>query len=138
MRAVLDVNVLVSALISPSGTPARLVEVWLQGAFDLVVSPLLLAELERTLAYRKLRSAIRADEAAAFVAVVVRSAVLADDPTTPPPARSADPGDDYLLALAAAASACLVSGDHHLLDLAPGLPVEPPAAFLARLEPSGS
>lgn len=137
MRAVLDANVLVSALISRSGTPARLIGAWLEGAFDVVVSPLLLAELERALAYPKLRSIVRADEAAAFLDVVARSAVIANDPEPPPPTRSADPGDDYLLALAAAAGAILVSGDRHLLDLAPGLPIESPATFLARLQRHG-
>lgn len=39
MRAVLDPNVLVSALLSPTGTPARIVLAWAEGRFELVVSP---------------------------------------------------------------------------------------------------
>lgn len=76
----------------------------------------------------------RAGEAGEFVAWLARSATLAPDPEDPPAVRSIDPGDDYLLALAAAAQAVLVSGDGHRLDLAAGLPIHPPAAFLALVE----
>ena len=55
MKAVLDVNVLVSALISRDGTPARVLRAWVDGHYELLVSPTLMAELERTLAYAKLK-----------------------------------------------------------------------------------
>ena len=63
MRAVLDVNVIVSGLLSPSGAPARVLAAWLEGGYDLVVSPLLLEELERGLAYAKLRKRVSEEEA---------------------------------------------------------------------------
>ena len=50
MRAVLDVNVLIAALLSPTGAPAQIVSRWLGGEFELIVSGNLLAELERALA----------------------------------------------------------------------------------------
>ena len=134
MRAVLDVNVLISALLARGGAPARVVLAWQRGEFELIVSPLLLAELQRALAYPKLRRAIRADEAADFVRWLTRTAVLAPDPDGPPATPSVDPGDDYLLALAAAQHAVLVSGDDHLLALAAELPIHAPASFLALLE----
>lgn len=135
MRAVLDVNVLVSALLSRRGAPARLLVAWQQGAFELIVSPLLIAELRRALAYPKLRRVVRAEEADEFAAWLTRAAMLAPDPGDPPIVRSIDPGDDYLIALAAAVQAVLVSGDGHLLDdLAGDLPIHPPAAFLALVE----
>jgi len=102
VRVVLDADVVVSALLSRDGAPARVVLAWQQGAFELIVSPLLLAELARALAHPKLRLAISADEAAAFVAWLLRSATRAPDPDGPPATRCVDPGDDYLLALAAA------------------------------------
>jgi putative PIN family toxin of toxin-antitoxin system len=133
MRALLDVNVLVSALLSPTGTPARLVLAWQAGDFELVVSPALLGELARALAYPKLRKHIIPEDAEAFVAWLSRSADLVGDPDIPPPARSVDPGDDYLIALAADQDAVLVSGDRHLLDLSAVLPIGDPAAFASRL-----
>ncbi len=42
-------NVLLSALITPAGRPARLVLLWVGGAYDLIVSVRLLDELERAL-----------------------------------------------------------------------------------------
>lgn len=134
MRAILDANVLISAILSPRGSPARLLVAWRAGAFDLVVSPALLAELARALAYPKLARLIPSADADAFVAWIARSAVLAADPEAAPPIRSADPNDDYLLALATAERAVLVSGDRHLTVLADHLPVRTPADFLASLD----
>ncbi len=74
MRAVLDANVLISAALSPRGTPARLVLAWQAGAFELVVSPLLLAEVRRALAYPKLFRLVSATDADAYVAWLGRSA----------------------------------------------------------------
>lgn len=131
MRAVLDANVIISALLAPEGAPARILREWIVGGFDLVVSPLLLSELERALRYPKLRKRIPSVEAEAVVEWLARSATMAPDPEDPPPVRSPDRGDDYLIALAAAQDALLVSGDDHLLGLADRIPVKSPADFLA-------
>lgn len=136
MRAVLDPNVLISALLSPSGAPAQTVARWLAGEFELVVSESLLAELERALAYPKIRRRIPADDAADFVALLRSAAIVATDPADPR-RRSVDAGDDYLLALAEGSRALLVSGDEHLLGLAGSLPVRAPRAFLESLEGDG-
>lgn len=131
MRAVLDANVLISALLSRKGAPARLLMAWQEGRFELVDSPALLAELGRALTYPKLRRLITEEDAEAFVAWLARSASLARDPDALPPIRSIDPDDDYLLTLAADQHAALVSGDRHLLALAGRLPAQTPAEFLA-------
>jgi putative PIN family toxin of toxin-antitoxin system len=134
VRAVLDVNVLISGILSPTGTPARLLLAWQAGAFELIVSPALLDELRRALAYPKLRRLIPGVEAEAFVAWLAEAATLASDPSGPPPIDSPDPGDAFLLALAAAHAAVLVSGDRHLLGLADGFAVRAPASFLSILD----
>lgn len=133
VRAVLDVNVLISAILSPTGAPARLLLAWQAGQTELVVSPALLAELARALGYPKLRRLIPAADADSFVAWLERSAIPAPDADRGSPGRSVDPGDDYLLALAADQRAVLVSGDRHLLALAEDFPVLSPARFLAML-----
>ena len=134
MRAVCDVNALISAILSPAGTPARLLLAWQTGAFELIVSPGLLGELRRALAYPKLRRLIPTAEADAFVAWLADTATVVPDPGGPPPVRSLDPGDDCLTALAAAHDAMLVSGDRHLLGLADAFPVRTPAGFLPLLD----
>lgn len=133
MRAVLDPNILIAALLSPGGAPAQIVARWLAGGFELVVSETLLAELERALAYPKLRTRVTASEAAEFVSLLRHGAILAPDPPLPGH-HSADPGDDYLLALAEDERAVLVSGDQHLLALADLLPIQTARAFLDALE----
>lgn len=133
MRAVLDPNILIAALLSRSGAPGQIVARWLAGEFELVVSELLLAELNRALAYPKLRARVASAEAAEFSALLARAAILATDPTAPA-RRSADPADDYLLALAESAQAVLVSGDRHVLELAEELPILTARAFLQTLE----
>jgi len=130
-RAVLDPNVLISALLSSSGSPAALVGRWLVGEFELVVSERLLAELRRALAYPKLRSRVTEQDATEFVDLLSRTATTLEDPLVAP-RRSRDPGDDYLLALAEVGAAVLVTGDRDLLALR-GLPVLSPAAFVERL-----
>ena len=134
MRAVLDVNVLIAALLSPRGAPAALILAWQGGQFELIVSPALFAELERALTYPKSRRGISPADAARFLDWLRASATIVPDPSPPYVLRSADPDDDYLLALAASASAILVSGDAHLLELAADLPIRSPAAMRADID----
>lgn len=134
MRAVLDPNVIVSAALSPRGTPARLLLAWLGGDFELVISPKLIAEMERVLGYAKIRRRISQEESQELVDLLLRLASNVNDPTTEPPVRSFDPGDDYLIALAAAESSALVSGDRHLFELAGILPVYSPKDFLELIQ----
>lgn len=133
MIAVLDPNVIISALLSPGGSPAQVLRLWLEGAFDLVSSPALLDELTRALAYPKLTEQISGAEAEEAVELIARGAVVAEDPADPPTAPSEDPGDDYLIALAEGSRAVLVSGDRDLLSLSGRIPVYSPAEFLALL-----
>lgn len=130
-RAVLDPGVLVSALITPSGRPAKLLLSARAGGFDLIVSPLLLDELESILQREKFRRYIDPDGIAAYLDLLRRDAQLVADPETPPPIRCTDPDDDYLIALAHRQSAALVSGDSDLLELADKIPIFSPAEFLA-------
>ncbi len=46
---------LISGLISAKGAPRSLLWLWLDGSFELIVCPLLLAELERALLRPKFR-----------------------------------------------------------------------------------
>jgi putative PIN family toxin of toxin-antitoxin system len=130
-RAVLDPGVLVSALITPTGTPARLLGAARGGSFELIVSALLLEELGSVLRRQKFRRHVDLDVVDRYVALLQRDATRAVDPVGPPPVRCADPDDDYLISLAHAGGAALVSGDQHLLDLAGRIPVFTPAEFLA-------
>ena len=136
MRAALDPNVIISAALSPGGSPAQLLRLWLEGAYDLICSPLLLDELSRALAYPKLAKHINADEAGELANLLRRGALLVEDPQTPPDVASSDPDDDYLIALAQISRSALVSGDRDLLELSEQIPVYSPAAFVSFIQKS--
>ncbi len=133
MRAVVDVNVLISGVLSAKGSPAEILRASRDGQFELVVSELLLAELKRTLAYPKLRKRIAPEKAAAFTSWVRDHGTVAEDPAKPPPVGSRDPDDDYLLALAIDHRAYLVTGDQDLLVLSNDLPILTSAQFATKL-----
>jgi len=102
---------------------------WLDGDYELIASPLLIAELTRVFDYPKLRSRISETESRQFIELLKHQGEIVEDPYLSLPVHSSDPDDDYLIALAAATRSVIVSGDHHLLDLADRLPVHSPAAF---------
>ncbi|HEY2715118.1 MAG TPA: putative toxin-antitoxin system toxin component, PIN family [Solirubrobacterales bacterium] len=130
-RAALDPGVLVSALITPTGTPAKLLIATRNGGFELIVSPLLLEELRLVLLREKFRRYVDLDVVDQYLELLRRDAAMAADPAEQPPVRCADPDDDYLIALANSHNAALVSGDAHLLELAGEIPVFTPSEFLA-------
>ena len=134
MRAVLDPNVIISAVLSPGGSPAQLLRLWVEGVYDLVCSPLLLEELSRALAYPKIAEFVDPEEADELTDLLRRGALMVDDPNTLPTVTSSDPGDNYLIALAEHSRSVLVSGDRDLLALSEEIPVYSPAGFLAWLQ----
>lgn len=133
MRAVLDLNVYVSALINPTGTPAQVVRLGLQRRDEIVVCPALLGELAEVLGRDGFRRYFSVDEAAEFVGAVAGASDEVDDPAAVEPV-SRDPGDDYLVALAHAAADGLVTGDPDLLEIVePPVPIVSPGVFVAGL-----
>jgi putative PIN family toxin of toxin-antitoxin system len=134
VRVVLDPNVLISALISPQGPSAEILDAWIAARFELVVSEKLLAELDDVLDRPKFRRWVAEIDGREFVAGLGRSATVVVDP--PAPARlSPDPDDDYLIELAQTVGAdYLVSGDRHLTELVdPSTPIVTPRDFLDAL-----
>lgn len=130
-RVVFDTGVLVSAAILPESIPALALEKALLH-FELCVSDATLAELESVLGRRKFdRYAVPALRQS-FIAGYRRHACLVS--VTQMVADCADAADNKFLALAEAASAeLIVASDPHLTVLNPwrGIPIVPPAAFLA-------
>lgn len=133
MRAVVDVNVLISGVLSAKGAPAEVLRACRDGEFELVVSEMLLCELERTLTYPKLRKRIPPEKAMAYVNWVRDHGSVAEDPAAPPALASPDPNDDYLLALAIDRRAYLVTGAQDLLVLGDDFPILTRTQFLGKL-----
>ena len=133
-RIVLDPNVLISALLTPRGASAQILIHLRTGAFELVTSPALLAELRAVLRRDKFRPYVSLDEAEEFVELIRRESTSMEDPAPPAVPLSEDPGDEYLIQIARAARAdALVSGDPHLTRLRSRIPVKSPREFLDSL-----
>ena len=110
LRAILDTNVLLSALIRVDSKPYKLVRAWLDGRFGLVSGEAQLEELRRVSRYEQVRRyfvlreigwLINRSRERAFLVKRLPKVDVADDP-----------GDNYLLAMAVAGEAeYLVTGD---------------------------
>jgi putative PIN family toxin of toxin-antitoxin system len=120
VRAVLDANVFVSALIRPESPPGRILHAWLdRGAFGLVLSTAILDEVRRALAYPRLRRYLRLSDGE-IETLLSKVQIQADfvEGLSHIEAVHADPGDDkYVVAALEGRANFIVSGDRHLLAL---------------------
>lgn len=134
-RAVVDVNVFVSALISPGGVAARLVQHTANRDFELVMSPRLLRELATVTQRPRFRQYFSVEEAERLITDLWDLALRVGD-ADDIPTLTRDPDDDYLIALARRSDAdALVTGDRDLLDLHEiDVHVLAPRAFVEQLD----
>ncbi len=137
MKALLDTNALVSVLLRPDGISRQIFERWLDGEFELAVSPGTLLELANVLPrphiFKKYHlteqlinqhlNTLRTEAEVAPGSLILD--VVPDDPR-----------DNHVIA-AAVETECdsIVSGDRHLLDLHnyQGIKIVTPREFLALL-----
>ena len=143
IRAVLDTNALISGLArldTWASAPADILRRWLDDEFELIVSPDILAELDRTWSkpyFRSRRSlphVVRAEDAVrALARIVVPSTTIAG--------VAPHHEDDLILAAAVTAEAdFLVTGDKRFLAVGSyaGVTILSPRAFLDVLEAANS
>lgn len=138
LRAVLDANVLVSALISSRGSPGKILAFWEQERFELVISSTILDELQRVIHHPRIQERYRLPEEAVdrFMELITSQAILLTPEQTLQIVQE-DPTDNrYLEYAQAGGAAYLVTGDRRLLVLEAyeGILILPPAGFLALLE----
>lgn len=120
VRAVLDANIVVSALLNPSGPPGTIVAALLQSrAFELVTSTAILAEVRRALDYPRVRRRLNATDEDLDL-LVASLGVIADVAEGGRVMRGVleDPEDEkYLAAAVEGRAQYVVTGDAHLLVL---------------------
>lgn len=130
VRAVIDPNVVISALISRAGTPARLIAA-IPEAITPVISLWWLQEINDVIHRPKHRRWYAAEQGERVVRAIHAAGEMHLDVTSPFP-LTRDPGDDYLIALADTARADLIiSGDGGVQETQrPPAPIYSPAAAL--------
>jgi putative PIN family toxin of toxin-antitoxin system len=110
VRVILDTNILLSGIISPKGTPARLILAWLDRRFTLISHFIQLDGLREVSRRPAIRALVRPADAGRLVNQVSLVAEMPSD--LPSVQRSPDPRDDFLLALCEAGKAdWLITGD---------------------------
>jgi putative PIN family toxin of toxin-antitoxin system len=137
LRAVVDTNVLVRALIRPQGSVGRVLEKLTDRNFTLLYSMPLLDELVDVLGRPHLRTKYHLSDE--IVKDALRAILLFGEEVVPGRRIQAcrDAKDDMVLEAAVNGGAdVIVSTDDDLIVLSPfeGIPVLAPGEFLARLE----
>ena len=89
LRVVLDANVFIAALLTPSGTPGRVLRACFEQRYELIVTPRLLAEVATVAGRQKLASRVSPVQVAEFLEAVEGVATSAVDP---PRSTLNDPG----------------------------------------------
>ena len=123
IRAVLDTNVIVSALLF-EGETSRLIDHWKQGRLTLILSPAIFAEMVQVLSYPK----FQLEEAE--IKILLEEEIFPSAEIINPKSRrkryTRDPQDDKFIHAALAGSAdFIISGDRHLLELKdPPVPIK--------------
>ncbi len=119
IKAVIDTNILVSGLISSKASPAKIISLWRERKFILVVSEEILREVERVLFYPKIFKKYRLDKNSIDKYVkIFRAFTEIAEPKEELRLIKADESDNKFIEAALAVGAgYVVSGDKHLLEI---------------------
>jgi uncharacterized protein len=110
MRVVLDTNIVVSALITPEGVSAKIIDLWVQGKFELLVGDELLDEIKAVLRRPYFVQKLSRPTIGSLINQLRDGGNWIDN--IPVIVRSPDSKDDYLLGICEAGAAdILVTGD---------------------------
>ena len=137
-RLVIDSNVWIAALISPTGTARQLVDAVLDYDIDILMSESTFGELVSRLDRPKFERYREPEAWNLFLSELVELALWHGDAGTAT-GLSRDADDDKFLGLAVTGQAgAIISGDSDLLELVTyeGIPILTPAQFLQRLRES--
>jgi len=138
LRVVLDANVFVGSLLTKSGATAQVLDAWWARRFLLLISPVIIAEIQKVLRYPHIQSKYLVTEAdiSDLTELLEKDALVVPGNAPVTGAVSEDASDEIFLACALDGQAdFIVSGDRHLLKLGEyrGIPVLTVREFLNRI-----
>ena len=136
LSVVPDVNVLVSSIISPSGTPGRIYAAWKRRDLVFITSPVIIDKIVEVLRRPHIIDEFPIEEAdiQALRSLLKRRTVSAPG-TLDLQVVEEDPEDNTILAAAVEGRAdCIISGDRHLKTLGEyqSISILSPAEFVAQ------
>jgi putative PIN family toxin of toxin-antitoxin system len=139
IRAVIDINVIVSAIILPRGIPYSIWLAWQSQQFELISSDGILIELQDKLELPKIsgRYGISPQDISTILCLLRSQARLIQVPASEQRPITIDPEDNLVLATGRLAQAeYLVTGDRGLLDLVEyeGMQIVSPKQFVELLQ----
>lgn len=141
IRVVLDTNVLVSAILMPGSSPARILELALAGRLRWIISPGIIREMGLVFQYPKIKKAMKKQRLSYRAVEEVILKMLKVAAITPgkmiAQGVSRDPSDNMILSCAAEGQAdFVISGDQDLTKLGSyeGIRIVDPASFLQLIE----
>ena len=136
MRIVIDTNVVISGLISPSGLPAQIIDLWILNEITVCLSTKIIEEYISVLLRPKFQRVGTSKERYRIISELVKlENTMMVNPDFKLDIISEDPDDNIFLECAIEAKAeIIISGDDHLLNLAEfqGIHIFRPVEFLQR------
>lgn len=117
LKAVLDTNLFISGLLSAKGNPAKILNRWKAGFFDLVISLPILKEIERVILYPKINKRLNWTEVetSEFLLGLAQFSIMVSEESKVDVIKE-DPTDNKYLACAQEGQVdYIVTGDQHLL-----------------------
>lgn len=117
MKAVLDTNVIISGLLNSEGSPARVVNQWINGSIKVTTSPALIEEVLDVITRPKFKPLGSLDERCELIKKLFEQAEIVN-PSEKLRIIVDDEADNRVLECAVACDTdYVVSGDSHLLNL---------------------
>lgn len=141
IRAVIDANQFVSALLKPESNPAEILKLAREGKIQLVISPDIVNEIRAVLLYPKIMKRHRrtSEQIELFLKRLLKTAVVTHSRASLDIIKD-DPSDNKYLECAVDGRAdYIISGDCHLTDLRSfhGIKIVTPSQFLKTLKQGG-
>ncbi len=137
MRIVPDANVFVSALISPTGQSAKILELWKKGKVEVITSPAIVDEVERVTNYPKLKKyALVSREGKRFGRLLAKQTIQVNPPSTINAIKSDESDNRYIECAYFGKAQFIITGDSHLLELKKykGIYIVNPTSFLTIIQ----
>jgi len=117
VKVVLDTNVIISGLLNSKGSPAQVIDLWINGSIKVTISPTLIEEVLNVITRPKFKPLGSLDERCELIRKLFEHAEIVN-PSKKLRIITDDGADNRVLECAVTCNADhIVSGDSHLLHL---------------------